>query len=205
MIKHVSLNALQYAINSTLALDENISQKIAPLENKVIQIKIAPLDVCFYMSFVAAQVQLEASTDKTVDTTIESSPLGLIRLGLLPMSKVRTLFNDQVKMRGNTEVGQHVKTLFDTLDIDWEGHLAAITGDVVAYQVGSMFRKGKQFKAHFGSSMRENITDYLQEEVRAFPPKEEVNDFFNDVYTLSNQVERLDAHLRQLKKKHEEN
>ena len=44
-------------------------------------------------------------------------------------------------MTGDVELGQQVKTLFDEIDIDWEGHLARFTGDVVAFQVGSLFRQ----------------------------------------------------------------
>ncbi|MCK1850929.1 YihY/virulence factor BrkB family protein, partial [Legionella pneumophila] len=34
------------------------------------------------------------------------------------------------------------------IDIDWEGHLAHFTGDVVAHQIGSFVRKGLEFKNH---------------------------------------------------------
>jgi ubiquinone biosynthesis protein UbiJ len=132
------------------------------------------------------------------DTTIISSPLGLIRLSFLPASKVRSLFNDQIKITGDTELGQQVKKLFDELDIDWEGHLAQFTGDVVAYQLGSLFRKGREIKDHAGASLRQNISEYLQEELRFFPPREEIDDFFMDIDEMSLSVERLTARVNQL-------
>ena len=43
--------------------------------------------------------------------------------------------------------------------------------------------------------MKHHLSDYLHEELRAFPPQEEVHDFFNDVDALSLRVERLTAHM----------
>ena len=91
------------------------------------------------------------------------------------------------------------------MDIDWEGHLAHFTGDVVAYQIGSLFRKGRSFKQQLGSSLQQNITEYLQEELRVFPSKNELDDFFHDVDALSLHTERLQAHIEHLVKTHDSN
>lgn len=203
MIKKYSLTALQKAINHALALDPSMFSKIQSLEGRLLQIIIAPLNVYFFITFKQGKLCLLPHSEKQPDTIIHSSPLGLIRLSLLPASKVRSLFNDTIRMTGDIELGQRVKALIDTLDIDWEGHLALFTGDVVAHQVGSLLRQGLRFKRQISSSLRHHITDYLQEESRTFPPREEVNDFCNDVDTLSMDTERLSAHVHQLLVLHE--
>ena len=203
MIKKYSLITLQKAINHALALDESMPTKIKALHGKVLEIIITPLNVHFFICFEGHKLQLLASYDGNPDTIIHSSPLGLIRLSLLPASKVRSLFNDKIRMSGDIELGQQVKKLFDEIDIDWEGHLAHITGDVVAHQVGSFVRHGLAFKRQISTSMRQNVTEYLQEELRVFPPREEINDFFNDIDALSLRTERLSAHVNQLLARYE--
>ena len=198
MIKKYSLTVLQKAINHALALDESMPVKIQALNGKVLEIIISPLNVNFFMSFTQTELQLLADYDGHADAIIHSSPLGLIRLSLLPASKMRSLFNDKIRISGDIELGQQVKKLFDEIDIDWEGHLAQFTGDVVAYQVGSLFRQGLAFRRQVKASVRHDVTEYLQEELRVFPPREEINDFFNDVDELSLSVERLAAHVNQL-------
>ena len=200
MIKQYSLTVLQKAINLALALDESMPSKIQALDGKVLEVIISPLDVHFFIRFTQHELQLHVENDGPADTIIRSSPLGLIRLSLLPASKMRSLFNDDIRISGDVELGQNVKKLFDEVDIDWEGHLARFTGDVVAYQVGSFFRQGFAFKQQMSASMRHNLTEYLQEELRIFPPREEVNDFFKDVDDLSLSVERLAAHINQMLK-----
>lgn len=198
MIKKYSLKALQKAINYALALDESMSSKIAALEGKVLEVIVAPLAVNFYIRFEQQQLQLLDEHGGQPDTIIHSSPLGLIRLSFLPASKARSLFNDKIRLSGDLELGQQVKKLFDELDIDWEGHLAHFTGDVVAHQLGSFFRQGLVFKKQLGESMRHNITDYLQEELGSLPPRAEIDDFFTDIDELALAVERLQAHVNQL-------
>ncbi|WED42811.1 ubiquinone biosynthesis accessory factor UbiJ [Legionella cardiaca] len=205
MIKKYSLKALQTAINHALSLDESMPTKIAALDGKVIEIIVAPLGANFFILFEEGQLKLLADYEGHPDTIIHSSPLGLIRLSFLPASKARSLFNDKIRLSGDVELGQEVKKLFDELDIDWEGHLSHFTGDVVAHQLGSLFRQGLSFKRQLSESMRNNFTDYLQEELRVFPTREEMDDFFSDIDKLALDVERLQAHVNQLMAKHETN
>jgi ubiquinone biosynthesis accessory factor UbiJ len=198
MIKKYSLLALQKAINHALSLDESMPNKINKLHGKVLELIVDPLNVCFYITFLDEELQLLETYDGRPDVTIHSNPIGLIRLSLLPASKVRSLFNDKVKLSGDIELGQQIKKLFDEIDIDWEGHLAEFTGDVVAHQIGSVFRGGLAFKERLEKSLRRNTVEYAQEEVRVVPPKEEVADFFNDIDELSLRTERLSAHVNQL-------
>jgi len=200
MIKQYSLLALQKAMNHGLALDPATPKKIQALHGKILEIIVSPLNVHFFMHFDQTQIKLLAKLDQNreANTVIHSSPLGLIRLSLLPASKVRSLFNENIRMTGDTELGQHVKQLFDGLDIDWEGHLAHFTGDVVAHQLGRFARGGRRLKQKLETSMQHNVTEYLHEELRVLPPREELEDFMSDIDALSLRVERLAAHINQL-------
>lgn len=198
MIKKYSLKALEKAINHGLALDPASYAKLAALKGKRLEIIVAPLGINFFICFEDSQLKLLDSYEGQADTIIHSNPLGLIRLSLLPASKARSLFNDKIRLSGDIELGQQVKKLFDELDIDWEEHLAHFTGDVVAHQLGSLFRQGLSFKNQLSDSLRSNMRDYLQEECRVFPPREELDDFFHDIDKLSQDVERLQAHINQL-------
>lgn len=199
MIKQYSLLALQKAMNHGLALDPTMPEKIKALHGKILEIIISPLDVHFFMRFNQTQLELVAQLEPQIkaNTIIHSSPLGLIRLSLLPVSKVRSLFNENIRITGDTELGQQVKQLFDDLDIDWEGHLAHITGDVIAHQLARFAIGGRRLKQKLTNSMQHNVNEYLHEELRVLPPREELHDFMNDIDALSLRVERLAAHINQ--------
>ncbi|HGJ5228958.1 TPA: SCP2 domain-containing protein [Legionella pneumophila subsp. fraseri] len=205
MLKEYSLKALQTAINTAMKLDEQMPQKLQKFDGKTLEMVITPLNVNFYIRFKEGEMQLLHRIDDRPDTIIHSNPIGLIRLSLLPASKARSLFNDKIRISGDIELGQNVKKLFDEIDIDWEGHLAHFTGDVVAHQIGSFVRKGLEFKNQFNTSMQQNITEFLQEELRIFPSRNELEDFFAEVDELVLSVDRLQAHINHLMSKDEGN
>lgn len=198
MVKKYSLKTLQLALNTALTLDEQMPDKLNALEGKVLKLVITPLNAHFFIRFANKEILLLDRYEEQPDSIIYSSPLGLIRLSLLPSSKARSLFNDKIRIVGDVELGQKIKQIFDEMDIDWEGHLAEFTGDVVAHQIGSFVRKGLQFKKQFSTSMRLNMSEYIQEELRLTPSKNEIEDFFKDIDELSLDVERLTAHINQL-------
>lgn len=205
MLKKYSLKALQIAINQALKLDDKTPEKIQSLQGKVLEVIIAPLNVNFFITFNEQELLLLDEIQQHPDTIIHSNPIGLIRLSLLPSSKARSLFNDKIRISGDIELGQKVKKIVDELDIDWEGHLAQFTGDIVAHQIGSFVRRGIQFKKQFSDSLQQNITEYLQEELRIAPGRIELEDFFHDIDELSLSIERLQAQINQLKKDNEIN
>jgi ubiquinone biosynthesis protein UbiJ len=198
MIKKYSLKALQYAINKALALDDHSLAKLTALQGRIVNLIIEPLGIDFFICFDNQQMLLLDDVVGTPDTTIYSSPLGLIYLSLLPASQIRSLFNDKIRLSGDIELGQQVKKLLDELDIDWQGYLAHFTGDIVAYQLGSLIKQGHAFQQRFSQSMCEHTTDYLQDEWRFFPTREEVEDFFHDVDQLSIDSERIHAQFKLL-------
>jgi ubiquinone biosynthesis protein UbiJ len=205
MIKKYTLLALQKAINHALLLDEATLVKLHKLNGKSLELIISPLKVCFFIVFKDNKLCLLDRYEHIPDVTIHSSPIGLIRLSLLPSSKVRSLFNDKVKIYGNIALGQEIKKLFDEIDIDWEGHLAELTGDVVAHQIGNLVRGGRAFKRKVQDSFSRNVSEYLHEEIREFPPREEVNDFYNEVDDLNLRTDRLSAHINKLLAKYDGN
>lgn len=205
MLKKYSLKALQLALNQALALDDSMPAKLEALHGKVIQVIISPLELSFFIRFHHHSMQLLDACEGHPDTIIHSSPMGLIRLSLLPASKARSLFNDKIRISGDLELGQHVKKLFDELDIDWEGHLAQFTGDVVAYQIGSFVRQGLSFTHKLQDSFRQNLSDYIHDELQLMPSRAELEVLYKDIDTIALDVERLQAHIQQLKKHHEKN
>lgn len=205
MLKQYSLKALEKAINYALSLDRESCIKLKDLEDKVIELIITPLNVHFFIQFKQLEMRLLSSYSEKPDTIIHSSPLGLIRLSFLPTSKARSLFNDKIRLSGDVELGQQVKQLFDELDIDWEGHLALFTGDVVAYQLGKIVKKGISLKNNLSNGFKNNLVDYIQTESRLLPAKEEVLDFFNDLDELQLDVERFEARLNKMLEAYEIN
>ncbi|BCA97071.1 hypothetical protein TUM19329_34320 [Legionella antarctica] len=99
----------------------------------------------------------------------------------------------------NEDIRQQVKKLWNELNN------AQISGESVVQQIGSLVSNRNELKKCFRESIHHNIVAYLEKELRIFPSRDELNDFFNELDDLSLSVERLQAHINQLVSAHETN
>lgn len=194
MFDAIALNTLETIINQYIALDPDIDSKRESLEGKCLKLIIKP--VTLYFLFQKDKIAILSQTEQTPDAILEGYPLSFLKLHFADNHQLFSLFKTDISMQGDIEVGQQVKQLFERIDIDWEEHLSRLTGDIVAHQVSQVFKRTLSFGKHVLSSAQHNMTDYLQEECRILPTKEELADYYDDVDNLRLRVDRLAAKIK---------
>ena len=130
------------------------------------------------------------------DTTLSGRPLALLKL--VTGDSRRVLFEGEVKIRGDVELGQQFKQVLDRLQIDWEEAMSRITGDIVAHKAGHFLREVGSWWANSRERISANGAEYLQQEMWVLPTRPEVEQFYREVETLRDDVARLKARLAQL-------
>lgn len=188
---------LETIINRYLQLDAETAKKFADLSGKVIGIEMPSWKLRCYLFPAQTGVSLLNHYEGEVDTTISGSPFALLRATKTKETHSQLFSN--VTITGDLELGQQVRDLLYEMEIDWEEHLAKYTGDVVAHQVGNVVRSITQWGKNTFTSLRQNLTEYLQEEARHLPPRQEVEDFYSDIRVLQHDVERTEAQLNLLR------
>ena len=110
------------------------------------------------------------------------------------------LTSGKVVMTGDVVIAEHLKQIMAKMEMDWEEKLSHLIGDIAAHQVGNIFRSANQWRKSTIESTEQNVTEYLQEEIRLLPPREEIDDFFDDIDLIRNDIDRLEALWQRLKK-----
>lgn len=190
------LAALEAALNRALALDPETAGRLAELEGRVIAIELRGLEQTLYLLPTVDGVRLFGHYEAEPDTTLSGTPFALARVGMGPAGA--GLFSGEVTLRGDTELGQRVKAILGGMEIDWEEHLARYSGDIVAHQVGNLFRGLRDWGRQARTDLGRDLADYLQEERHWLPARSEVEAFGREVETVRDDVERLEARLRRL-------
>lgn len=189
---------LEHLLNHALLLDPESKKRLARLTGKVVMIKLTMLDhIEFQLHFNEEGVKLSFADFIEADTTIVGTPLTLVHLSLSKKNR-KQFFAEDVTMEGNIELGQQVIALFDECEIDWEEYLAQKIGDVPAYNVGKIVKKLRLFGKNLHETLLDNINEYAHEEIRLFPPAEELQDFYHEVDVLRMDVDRLDTRVEHL-------
>jgi len=195
-MKQLASAALQDAINNYIALDPSSKAKMKNLSGKVLKLNIKPIELffCFEQSQIKIKTELESNKD-LVDATIAGYPSAFLQLHFSSTENAPDLFKQELTISGDIGFGQDVRDLFQKIDIDWEEHLSHLTGDIIAHQCANLFKRSVAFANDVNQSMQQILTEYLQEETKFLPAREEVEDFFDDVDNLKLRLDRLQAKM----------
>ena len=190
---------LQSAINRYLQLDPDSNARMAALDGRCIGIELVGLDLQLFIYPGEQGIRLSDHLDAEAeaDTVLRGTPLGMARLGL-GQDTEKTLFSGAVTISGDVETGQTFKGIMDAMDIDWEEQLSTLTGDVIAHQLANGARRIGTLLKHGRHTLQQDISEYLQEELRLLPARIETENFSSDVTRISMDAERLAARIRRL-------
>jgi ubiquinone biosynthesis protein UbiJ len=181
---------LERAIKEYMQLDPETCVRLAALSGKVVKMEFSGWKTALFLFPDAQGIRLQNYYEGPVDAEIKGQPISLLRAGLARGEAATPMAGD-ITISGDVEIAHTLSRIMQQIQIDWEELLSHILGDVWAHQVGNVARGVKRWRQTISGSMRQNITDYLQEERRYLPPRKEIEDFFTDVSTLRNDVDRL--------------
>ena len=197
MIKPLLISTLEAALNQYLALDEDVSLFLAPIDQKIIAIHILPFNETIYLCPTEDNIQILehyiAEPDARITGTL--SALGLMSLSATPM---RSIFSGEIKIEGDTQTAHQFQQLFKKLEIDLEEKLSYFTGDIIAHQMGNLFRSGQRWTEESIDTFKLNSKEFLQEETRNLPAEVEADIFYRKVDTLRSDFDRLLARIDRL-------
>lgn len=186
---------LEQLVNGYLRLDPEGCEQFSTLTGKGVAIELQGLGT-YYIFPEANGLRLETSHATLVDVTISGSPLALLKL----LQSQGYPLPSGVQITGDLEVAQAFQNKIKNMDIDWEEQLSHFAGDVIAHSVGNMVRSVIHWGKEAISSVRQTTTEYIQEEIRHLPPRQEIKDFMRDVDIIRNDLERLEARIKRLEK-----
>jgi ubiquinone biosynthesis protein UbiJ len=198
MIGVAALAGLEQALNAALALDPKTLARLARLHGRVIAVELRGTGIRLVLQPEENGLRLMGHYDGEVETTLRGAPFALLRMGTGRTGE--GMFSGEVEIEGDVELGQQIQQVFEKLDIDWEEHLARLSGDIIAHQIGNtmrgLFRWGERAADHLG----QDTADYLQEETDTLPVAWEVEAFITRVDTLRSDVDRTEARVRRLQR-----
>lgn len=200
MILSFMLATAEKALNKFLQLDPEVNSRLAPIVGRVISVQFQQLNYTVYFLIQQNGIRLLSDYSSTPDVALAGAPFDFLRLSKASSSSA-ALFESDIKVTGDLEVAKQFKKIFAELDIDWEEQLSKVTGDVIAHQIGNFMRSLNQWAKKSANSLQQDITEYVQEEVRWLPLRLETQDFFQQVDKTRDAVERLAVRVQRLKQR----
>lgn len=197
LITLAACSGLEKAINAGLQLDPVTQAKLTPHTGTVIHITcLNPHAEAYIRIGPACEVMQYYEGD--IEVSIEGKLSEWLEL-LTANDKASSLINGQLSITGNSQLLIELRQLAAQLELDWEGQLASFIGDVPAHLIGKAAKSTAAFGSRLNQTLIRTIDDFIHEETRLLPSKNEVNNFYQALRALEMRTERVAAQLLQHK------
>lgn len=193
----IAYQTLSQVINNVLKLDPDMLARLQHFNGKTLAVEFTNAPLKFYVALAHDGVQLLPQAKTPPAATIKGSLFTLGALAWQDISKTKSMFGSDVEFSGDVEFAQAVKQAFDQLDIDWEEWLSGYVGDVLSHEISSVMKNIVETGNKIGSSLQADLSEFLTEEARLTPSPAELDDFYHDIATMRDDVERFEAKVQQ--------
>lgn len=190
--------ALETSINLVLKQDSATLEKFAALQGKTIAFEFTDLDLSLFLFPHTEGVQVQYIYQGQADTTLQGTALAFINMSL--GDSTESFFSGEVRIKGDIELGQRFKRLFDQLDLDWEEWLSQYSGDLIAFKAGSFMRSLHSWGKETLKTVQLDAREYLQDEGELSPHPAEIEEFTHKISELRDHTARLEARIVRLQK-----
>lgn len=197
-LRQSALAAAEYAINTALEYDPATQQGIEELDGKVLSMESTLPPLTLFVVHSGGKVHLHSHWDTEPETVLRGSLPALAAVAVRGGDRL-SLANSGVSTRGDEDVLRQVSRLLKRLDIDWEGLLANLIGDVPANMVGQSARSARAWASDSGERLSYRAQLAATEELRLLPSRVEVEHWYREVTLLRQDAERLAARVAQLR------
>ena len=187
--------AAENALNRAMRLDPGTHGALLELLEQPIAVTINPPPVALHLVSDGQRLHLQQEGADEPGVTLSGTPLALLSMTLGDRS---ALHQGRVTLTGDASLAHQLQQVLEKLDPDWEGALAETIGDVPAHFLGQRIRQTLSWTRDAHQALLANIEDYVQEETRSLPARNEAEALYEDIGELRLDTDRLEARVRQL-------
>jgi len=193
---------LEDGCNRLLRLDRETLKNLGDLDGKVFCLRVnreGKGDHGPEMYFFPSEggFRIEPEHHGNTDVIITGNPPAFLKL-LTGESAPGLAGSGQMQITGDLELGQQFQKILKKIDIDWEEHFSKIVGDVLAHKAGYAVRQFRGWARHVVTTIREDFSEVMTEELQITPTPASVRQFVDKVDHLRADVDRLEKRFGKL-------
>lgn len=202
-VHQTALSVAETLVNQTLKLDPATLRRLGEIEGRCLRVSCEAPALSILIVPTAGGFRLMHDEGTVAEVTLVGSSTALLRLAANPSARSE-LFNHDIQITGDTELAEHVSVILEDLELDMEGLLARLTGDVAAHEIhrGATGVLGwlRQSMGH----LQQDVEEFVHEEARVMPGRSEQQQFFEEVDELRMATDRLEARIQRLQARSEQ-
>lgn len=193
-----ALAGVEAALERALSLAPGAKRDLTELAGTLLAIELTQPAVEVFVSIESSGAIRLASYSEAKPTTRVRGPLDSFVQLATAEDPAANLINSDIEVIGNTAPLLDLQAILTKMDVDWEAPLVDVLGDVAGHQLAQILRGLFSWGGHAAASLRRQLSEFILEEGRLSPPALELEDFYQQVQSLSLRVDRLESRARRL-------
>ena len=200
LLKRTALEGAETLINAALTKDPASKQALTKLEGQVLLVESTLPPLTIAIEPTATGIQLHDNWDGNVAVTINGTLIAMAAIAVNAKESI-SFSGTGVNVSGNLDTLHQLNKIMGDVDIDWEGALAEIIGDIPAHLIAKGIRNSAVIRKDIVTRASSGLVEVAQEEFNLTPSKNEFEAMIPDIRQLSADADRLAARVRQLYQK----
>lgn len=193
----ILFDPLQAAVRRALEFDPDTRERIAELDGRLVEIVFTGLEQTLCVAIDQGAVLFSRAAQREPDLRLKGTPIAFARYLMAP-DRVE-ITESGIKIEGDIGLAQRFVGVLRQLDIDWEEWASRYVGDVMAYRAGRFAESIRDWVDNSRRQFQQDVSEYLQEEVRLLASRERVTRLMNDIDATRSDVERLAQRVKRLR------
>ncbi len=190
------LSPVANLLNRNISASTPARELCAKLTGTIVAVRVRDTALAAYFVVADDAVDVVATTSAEPDVVISGSVITLARMA--GQSGEDAIRDGSLDLTGDAELASQFQQLMAYAKPDVGEELSGLVGDAAAHRLGELALGVRSWSRDARTTMGDNIREYLQEESRDAPSRYEVERLGNDVSTLRDDVDRLEARLSRL-------
>ena len=200
LFKRTALEGAETQINAALTKDPASKQALTKLEGQVLLVESTLPPLTIAIEPTATGIQLHDNWDGNVAVTINGTLIAMAAIAVNAKESI-SFSGTGVNVSGNLDTLHQLNKIMGDVDIDWEGALAEIIGDIPAHLIAKGIRNSAVIRKDIVTRASSGLVEVAQEEFNLTPSKNEFEAMIPDIRQLSSDADRLAAKVKRLYQK----
>jgi ubiquinone biosynthesis protein UbiJ len=193
-----AINGLETAINAALKYDPGTLRDLSELEGQVLLIDCTMPNMRIAIECRQQQITMHSDWEGEAAVTLQGSVMALAKMAV-NASDTSSFSGSGVQLSGNLETLHKLHKILSKLNIDWDGALADLVGDIPAHMIGSAARKSAEISSETLQRATSALTEVAQEELEIIPSQNSFKQFKKDVREMASDTDRIMARFNALR------
>lgn len=190
--------ALEAVLNRAVALDADTRSRLAALDGRAVSLTVAGTPLALRVQVEQATLRVGPAFAGDSALRVTATPGSLLSLALRRGGGEAAIPPGKVEIAGDAELARRLEKLAGGYRPDIEEAFTRVFGDVAGVALARALGTALQGLRERGQRLVEDTAEYLVEESRDLIAPDEMHAFLDEVDTLRERAERLEARLRRL-------